>query len=96
MNFVYFKFSNFFSNSNYFNISNILIDHLFLIDDEKKCIFNSILNELDQEKEKNEIEPKKKSYLVFDNANLILRHFHDNPFKLMRFLSECRKREGSI
>jgi len=37
-------------------------------------------------------DQKKSSYLFFENINLILRHFNNNPFKLLHFVLEASKR----
>ena len=64
-------------------------------DDPKTCCFKTILNDLTEEREKLD-ERKKKFYLVFENANLLVRHFADNPFKLIHFLADCNKRNGKL
>ena len=74
----------------------MLIENLFVNSDDTKCVFKTILTELDYQREQIETVAKKKSYLIFDNANLIIRHFNGNPFKLIHFINDCRKREGFL
>lgn len=40
----------------------------------------------------NNNEPKKKSVIIIDNLNLILRHFDHNPIFLIHFVIECSRR----
>lgn len=47
------------------------------------CFFKLISQNLD-----------KKSYLAFENLNLILRHLNNNPFKLINFVIESNKRSS--
>lgn len=58
-----------------------------------ECFFKMILDDLDKQKElaiRN--DQKKSSYLLFENTNLILRHFNNNPFKLLHFVLDVSKR----
>ncbi len=55
------------------------------------------MNDLDKLKEwAIQHDQKKSSFLIFDNINLVLRHFHNNPFKLMHFILESSKRIGLL
>ena len=66
------------------DISDKLIENLLRNNNNKSNgLLPSILNEND-----------KKTFLVFDNVNLILRNFNNNPFKIISFIVESNKRSS--
>jgi hypothetical protein len=66
----------------------LLIDNLFT----EHCCFNK-LNEEFQNLTLNQTEAKKtKSNLFIDNVNLLLRHYDNNPFKLIKFLLDSSRK----
>jgi hypothetical protein len=36
----------------------------------------------------------KKVYIIIDNINLILRHYENNPFKLINFILDIHKKKS--
>jgi len=75
-------------------INDFVESHLFTShESSSKCFFKKIFDELDKQMEiaiKN--DQKKSSYLLFENINLVLRHFNNNPFKLLHFVLEASNR----
>lgn len=52
-------------------------------------MLNLLLDSLQQQKIQ---DPKRRFNLIFDNMNLILRHYENNPLYLIHFIIECTKR----
>ena len=69
-------------------IDDVLIRTLF---NDKNFNFHEILNKLKIDDDEN---LSKKSNLVFDNLNLIVRHYNDDIFKLIQFIIAVNKRSG--
>jgi len=74
-------------------IHDVLTNYIFLNKNASQCCFKTIIGDLDaQMKQAIENEQKKSSQLFLENLNLLLRHFNNNPFKIINFVLEISKR----
>lgn len=62
-----------------------LLDKLLI--DFEKPLFEQVLSELTE---------NEKNLIVFDNINLIIRHYDGNPYDLFGFLVSLRKNPGIL
>jgi len=56
-------------------------------------LLKKIIDQLNND-QSHEVENKRSNFLVFENANLLIKHYDDNPFQLMKFITECNRRTG--
>jgi hypothetical protein len=56
-------------------------------------LFKKLIDKLNNQQVQ-EVENKRSNFLVFENANLLIKHYDDNPFQLMKFVTECNRRTG--
>lgn len=72
-------------------VSRSLIENLFLDD---KCCIDAISADLESIKSSD--SEATRINLAVDNLNLVLRHYQNSPFRVMKFMIESGRKNGNI